>query len=132
MSDKTYTRDEVIDLVSKAADLVSSDIYICGEREVDVINLVVNATGSIMDYGELTLNDVMDENYKGGAATVRQWWDWNDGTPAEVELHDCGCPVQFVKDCGHQEGCNVVTAKIDLAEGPTFSDGPDYSVNHIS
>jgi hypothetical protein len=50
-------------------------------------------------------------------------------------LLDCGCPSQVVLDDGsHQEGCSArvvhVVAEIDRSVPPTWSQGPDYSVNH--
>jgi hypothetical protein len=58
------------------------------------------------------------------------------GLIADEPLMPCGCPPQFVTDCGHQEGCSVrpvhVVAEIDTSEPPTWSQGPDYSVNHVS
>ncbi|MFK4187261.1 hypothetical protein ACI2L4_25105 [Streptomyces sparsogenes] len=84
MSDTTYTRDQVADAVNAGAGLVLDGLNL-GERDEDVINLVVNAALAVLDTpgatGEdpkITLDDVMNQNYDGGAKEVRSWWcNWS-------------------------------------------------------
>ncbi|MDP9611562.1 hypothetical protein [Streptomyces demainii] len=85
MSDTTYTRDQVADAVNAGAGLVLDGGLNLGERDEDVINLIVNAALAVLDMpgatGEdpkITLDEVMDQNYDGGAAEVRSWWsNWS-------------------------------------------------------
>ncbi|MCF3100993.1 hypothetical protein IPZ58_05310 [Streptomyces roseoverticillatus] len=69
----TYTRDQVSAAINGGADLVTDEL-VDAERDVDLINLVVNAALSILDTPEISLNDVMERNYEGGAEEVRSWW----------------------------------------------------------
>ena len=69
------TRDQVSQAVNDGAELVIHDDGLqVGERETDLINLVVNAAMTLLDKPGTTLDQVMDSNYEGGAARVRSWW----------------------------------------------------------
>jgi hypothetical protein len=68
-----YSREQVERAVNAGADLVR-DGTPAGERETDLINLVVNAALTLLDQPGLTLDEVMDASYDGGAAEVRSWW----------------------------------------------------------
>jgi hypothetical protein len=76
------TRDEVMRVLNKAADLVIEEIGRGGDAtpEDDVINLLVNVFGAMLDNPDTTVDEVMDANYTGdgesGAEMVRSWWGW--------------------------------------------------------
>lgn len=73
---KLYTHEHILTAVNAGADLVTHDEHMeLGEYETDLINLVVNASMTMLDDPNAALDDVMDENYDGGAAEVRSWWD---------------------------------------------------------
>jgi hypothetical protein len=72
---KTYRRYQVMDVVNAAFDLVTGDDQITpGERETDLIALVVNTINTLFEKPDADLNEVMDRHYEGGAAKVREWW----------------------------------------------------------
>ena len=73
------TRDEVMRVLNKAADLVTEEIGRGGDAtpEQDAINLLVNVFGAMLDNPDTTVDEVMDANYEGGAGTVRSWWGWD-------------------------------------------------------
>jgi hypothetical protein len=71
-----YSREQVEQAVNAGADLVRDDLP-AGERDTDLINLVVNAALTLLDNPGLSLDQVMDGSYDGGAAEVRSWWDWS-------------------------------------------------------
>ena len=72
------TRDEVMRVLNKAADLVTEEIGRGDDAtpEQDAINLLVNVFGAMLDNPDTTVDEVMDANYEGGAETVRSWWGW--------------------------------------------------------
>lgn len=71
-----YTSRQVREIVTAAADLVACDRQIePAERETDLIYLVVNAVSELLADPDVSLDDVMNRHYEGGAAKVRTWWD---------------------------------------------------------
>jgi hypothetical protein len=76
------TREEVMQVLNKAADLVIEEIGRGGDAtpEQDAINLLVNVFGAMLDNPDTTVDEVMDANYAGdgesGAEMVRSWWGW--------------------------------------------------------
>jgi hypothetical protein len=70
------TRDEVMRMVNKAADLVVQEMGWGNDatHEQDAINLLVNVFGAMLDNPDTTVAEVMDACYDGGAARVRCWW----------------------------------------------------------
>jgi hypothetical protein len=72
-----FTRDQVSTAMNAGADLVRDDPGLqLGDLEIDVINLVINAAMTQLDNPTVSLDEVMNENYDGGATEVRSWWDW--------------------------------------------------------
>ncbi|MFD8597728.1 hypothetical protein ACFV1L_22260 [Kitasatospora sp. NPDC059646] len=70
------TRDEFMTLVNGAADLVL-DALDLGERDNDLINLVVNATGAMIDNPDVTFDEMVIEQYSATPEELRGWWDWS-------------------------------------------------------
>jgi hypothetical protein len=70
-----YTRDDVEVAVNAGADLVMEDLSL-GDRDYDLINLVVNAIMVRLEDAEASLDDVIRENYGDSPEEVRGWWDW--------------------------------------------------------
>lgn len=69
----TYTRNQVSEAVNAGADLVTSDIG-DGERDTDLVNLVVNAIMTVLDSPDVSLDDVIESNYSVSPEEVRSWW----------------------------------------------------------
>jgi hypothetical protein len=70
----SYTYDEVMGIANKAANLVTDELDLpdCGRR--DVVNLVVNAIGSLMRNPETaSLDEVIADNYSAEPEEVRDW-----------------------------------------------------------
>jgi len=63
--------------VNAAADLVHDGLGL-GDRDMDVLNLVVNATATLIDNPDATLDDVITEQYSTDPEELRGWWgDWS-------------------------------------------------------
>ncbi|MGK5496411.1 hypothetical protein [Streptomyces sp. URMC 125] len=76
MSERTYTRDEISRAVNEGADLVIDEIG--GERDADLINLVVNAIMTCLETPGADIDTVLEENYED-PDDVRSWWGrWLD------------------------------------------------------
>ncbi|GHF38808.1 hypothetical protein GCM10010218_20060 [Streptomyces mashuensis] len=71
----TYTQEQISRTINDGADLVADGLGL-DERDADLLNLMVNAALSLLEDPTLSLNDVMDRNYDGGAEEVLSWWDW--------------------------------------------------------
>ncbi|WP_205327050.1 hypothetical protein [Glycomyces sp. YM15] len=72
----SYTRDQVSTAVNAGADTIKDALEL-GERDADLINLIVNAALTCLDRPDASFDDVVNENY--GETTpedVRGWWDW--------------------------------------------------------
>jgi hypothetical protein len=75
---RPMTSEAVMRVANEAADRVISEMeWDGGTREQDAINLVVNMLGTLLEHPDVTADEVMDENYDGGADAVRSWWpEW--------------------------------------------------------
>lgn len=73
--DTSYTRDRITTAVNAGADLVMDNLEL-GDRDRDLLNLVVNAALSLLDAPAMTLDDVIEENYETSPSELRGWWDW--------------------------------------------------------
>jgi hypothetical protein len=72
---RTWTARQISEALSSAAELVRTDGGLAaGEREADLIGLVVNAALTLLEQPAVSLDEVMDACYEGGAAQVRSWW----------------------------------------------------------
>lgn len=69
----SYTREQVSEAVNVGADLVRDDLDV-GDRDIDLINLVVNAALTLLDEPSLSLDDVIKRCYDAEPAEVRGWW----------------------------------------------------------
>lgn len=78
---QTYSYDQVSRAANDGADLVTGGLDL-GERDTDLINVVVNATLSLLQHPEMSLDDVLnanwepDDDHETAAEMVRSWWDW--------------------------------------------------------
>lgn len=68
-----YSREQVSEAVNAGADLVRDDLDVDG-RDVDLINLIVNAALTLLDEPGLSLDDVIKRCYDTEPAEVRGWW----------------------------------------------------------
>ncbi|MCS0601121.1 hypothetical protein NX794_07735 [Streptomyces sp. LP11] len=72
----TFTLEQLTDAANGGADLVLDGLDL-GDRDRDLINLVVNA---IVTVGEDPLVDdldtVIETQYETSPEEVRSWWDW--------------------------------------------------------
>jgi hypothetical protein len=71
------SRDSFLQAVNDTADRVIEEMGWDDTRERDAINLMVNVLGELLDHPDITVEEVMEANYSGGADEVRSWWpDW--------------------------------------------------------
>lgn len=70
-----YTRDQVAAAVNAGADCIRDALDV-GDRDTDLINLVVNAALTFLDQPEADFDAVVGANYEASAREVRGWWDW--------------------------------------------------------
>jgi hypothetical protein len=69
------TAEAVMRTANDAADRVTREMkWDGGTREQDAINLAVNMLGTLLEHPDVTVDDVMDANYDGGAEAVRSRW----------------------------------------------------------
>ena len=74
-SEPAFTRAQVEQAANAGADLVRDGLDI-GDRDTDLINLVVNATLTMLDEpGVSDLDDVIRRCYETEPAEVRGWWN---------------------------------------------------------
>jgi len=70
----TYTYDQIIDVANRAADMVVDELELPDTGSRDVVNLVVNAIGSLLREPDTnSLNDVIRDNYEEEPDEVRSW-----------------------------------------------------------
>ena len=71
--DATYTYRQVLSAANQAADMVIDELHLpdCGER--DIVNLVVNALGTLLKEPTASLDDVIGDNYGEDPQVVRSW-----------------------------------------------------------
>lgn len=72
MSEPTFTRDQVSAAVNAGAEMVL-DVVDNDERDTDLVNLVVNATLTLLIEPSADLDDVIAENYEATPDKVRGW-----------------------------------------------------------
>lgn len=76
-----FSFDQVSRAANDGADLVTGGLDL-GDRDRDLINIVVNAILSLLKNPAMTLDDVLNENWQAdgddetAAEMVRSWWDW--------------------------------------------------------
>lgn len=68
-----YTREQVSEAVNAGADLVRDGLD-AGDRDIDLINLIVNAALTLLGEPGLSLDDVIRRCYDTDPAEVRGWW----------------------------------------------------------
>lgn len=73
-NEPAFTRAQVAQAVNAGADLVRDSLP-TGDRDADLINLVVNAALTLLDAPGLSLDDVIRACYETEPAEVRGWWD---------------------------------------------------------
>ena len=69
-----FTREQISRAVNAGAELVL-DSLLLGERDEDLIDLVVNAALSKLDNPEVDLDAVVQEHY---SEDLRGWWDFSE------------------------------------------------------
>lgn len=79
MSEKMYTREQISRAVNDGADLVLQELAGDGERDTDLINMVVNSVLELLDHPEgMDLDEVIRRNYETSPEEVRSWWsNWS-------------------------------------------------------
>ena len=74
-NEPAFTRAQVEQAANAGADLVRDGLDI-GDRDTDLINLVVNAALTMLDEpGISDLDDVIRRCYETEPAEVRGWWN---------------------------------------------------------
>jgi hypothetical protein len=68
-----YSREQVAEALNAGADLVRDGLE-AGERDADLINLVVKAALTLLDEPGLSLDEVIGRCYDAEPAVVRGWW----------------------------------------------------------
>ncbi|MCX2949923.1 hypothetical protein [Lentzea sp. NEAU-D7] len=72
-----YTRDQVLAAVNNGSDLVRTALEL-GDRDDDLLNLVVNTVMSVLDDPETDLDSAIRENYETDPSEVLSWWtNWS-------------------------------------------------------
>lgn len=69
-----FTREQISRAVNAGAELVVAALLL-GERDEDLIDLVVNAALSKLDNPEVDLDAVVHEHY---SEDPRGWWDFSE------------------------------------------------------
>jgi hypothetical protein len=71
--DPTYTYRQVLAAANKAADMVIGELELpdCGAR--DIVNLVVNALGTLIEEPTASLDKVIWDNYNEDPQEVLSW-----------------------------------------------------------
>src|SRR5258707_9836355 len=69
--DAIYTREQVMAAANQAADMVIDELQLpaCGAR--DIVNLVVNALGTLLEESTASLDDVIWDNYSEDPQVIR-------------------------------------------------------------
>jgi hypothetical protein len=70
-----YDHDHVTKAINEGADVIR-DALDLGERDNDLLNLVINAAVTCMERPGSTFDDVVTANYAETPDEVRTWWDW--------------------------------------------------------
>ena len=71
--DATYTYRQVLSAANQAAEMVIGELELpdCGAR--DIVNLVVNALGTLLKEPTASLDDVIWDNYSEDPQVIRSW-----------------------------------------------------------
>ncbi|MCG8926635.1 hypothetical protein [Lentzea sp. CC55] len=70
----SYTLDQVRDAVNNGSDLVRTALDL-GDRDDDLLNLVVNAVMSVLEDPNTDLDSAIEENYQLDPSVVLSWWN---------------------------------------------------------
>ena len=71
-----YEHDHVTNAINAGADTIR-DALDLGERDTDLVNLVVNAAVTSLEQPGSTFDDIVNANYTDDTPDdVRGWWDW--------------------------------------------------------
>ncbi|MGP4112949.1 hypothetical protein ACTWP5_18815 [Streptomyces sp. 4N509B] len=73
---ETYSREEISQAVNTGADLVLMEFDL-GDRDTDLLALVINAALTVLDVPEATMNDVVESCYGESLDDIRGWWDFS-------------------------------------------------------
>ncbi|KPC89288.1 hypothetical protein [Streptomyces sp. STCH 565 A] len=72
----TFSLDDIRFAVNQGADLVQEGLDL-GDRDSDLINLVVNAIVTVAEDPDVDgLDTVIETQYGESPEEVRGWWDW--------------------------------------------------------
>ena len=71
--DATYTYRQVLSAANQAAEMVIGELELpdCGAR--DIVNLVVNALGTLLEEPTASLDKVIWDNYSEDPQVIRSW-----------------------------------------------------------
>lgn len=69
-----YTLEQVSKAVNAGADLVQDGLGLTGDRDWDLINLLVNAAIVKLENESADLDDVIRECFEADPEEVRGWW----------------------------------------------------------
>ncbi|OLF13489.1 hypothetical protein [Actinophytocola xanthii] len=73
MTDTQYTPSAISAAVHAGADLVQDELDL-GERDQDLIHLIVNAATMHLDNPDVSFDDVVRATFDRPPAAVRGWW----------------------------------------------------------
>jgi hypothetical protein len=73
---QTYTCDQISEAVNAGADLVLSEFDL-GDRDMDLLNLVVNAAMTVLDKPDADMDYVAAECYSEPLDEIKSWWDFS-------------------------------------------------------
>lgn len=73
MADERYARSDVSAAVNAAADLIENELDL-GERDHDLLDLVVKAVRACLDDRGVSFDQMVEDNYDHEPDTVRGWW----------------------------------------------------------
>lgn len=68
-----WTREDISNAVNNGVDLVADELA-GGERDMDLMNMVVNAVMTLLENPNYTLDEVIEECYGEDPEEVRSWW----------------------------------------------------------
>jgi hypothetical protein len=74
-NEKTYSYAQISKAVNDGRDLVY-DALVLGDRDSDLLNLVVNAALSLLDNPDMDFEAVVISCYDATPEEVREWWSW--------------------------------------------------------
>lgn len=71
----TEIQEIVREAANQGAELVLDALNL-GDRDRDLINLVINATVYLATEPTASFDEMVDANFSDSSAEVRAWWDW--------------------------------------------------------